>query len=147
MFALKSVNNTFSKNQLFIIVILQKVIFMSKHTLVIGASENPERYSNIAIKRLKKYGHTVEAIGNKEGEVEGVAFSKSRNNFEGIDTVTMYIGERHQADYYNYILSLKPKRIIFNPGTENDTFEKMAKDKGIQVMEACTLVLLGTGQY
>ncbi len=120
---------------------------MGKYTLVIGASENPERYSNKAIRRLKHYGHSIAAIGNREGEVDGVAFSKQKTPFEGVDTVTMYIGVSHQQEYIDYILSLKPKRIIFNPGTENDDFEAKAKAAGIETMEACTLVLLGTGQY
>ncbi len=120
---------------------------MEKYTLVIGASENLERYSNKAIRKLKQYGHRIAAIGNREGNVEDISFSKEKKNFEGIDTVTLYIGERHQPEYYDYILSLKPKRIIFNPGAENEEFETLAKKQGIQTMEACTLVLLGTGQY
>ena len=118
-----------------------------KHTLVIGASENSERYSNMAIKKLNKYHHPVVAIGNREGEVDGISFSKEKKQFENIDTVTLYIGVSHQKEYYDYLLSLNPKRIIFNPGTENEEFEKLAQAKGIQTMEACTLVLLSTGQY
>ncbi len=121
--------------------------FMGKYTLVIGASENPERYSNKAISRLKHYGHSIAAIGNKDGNVEGVSFSREKKPFDGIDTVTLYVGVPHQAEYIDYVLSLKPKRIIFNPGTENDEFEARAREQGIQTMEACTLVLLGTGQY
>lgn len=120
---------------------------MNKPTLVIGASENPERYSNKAIKRLLHFGHDVVAIGNKEGRVDGVAFSKEHKPFSNLDTVTMYISPRHQHEYIDYIISLKPKRIIFNPGTENEEFESMAQEQGIQTLEACTLVLLGTGQY
>lgn len=120
---------------------------MGKYTLVIGASENPERYSNKAIVRLKQHGHSIAAIGNKDGIVDGVRISSEKNSFEGIDTVTIYLGVPHQAAYIDYVLSLKPKRIIFNPGTENDDFEAKAKEQGIQTMEACTLVMLGTGQY
>lgn len=120
---------------------------MGKHTLVIGASENTERYSNKAIRKLKQYNHPITAIGNRDGIVEGVAFSKERPTIEEVDTVSMYIGPAHQGEYVDYILSLHPKRIIFNPGTENDEFEAKAAQQGIQVMEACTLVLLGTGQY
>ena len=120
---------------------------MGKYTLVIGASENPERYSNKAIVRLKQHGHSIAAIGNKDGIVDGVRISSEKNPFEGIDTVTIYLGVPHQAAYIEYVLSLKPKRIIFNPGTENDDFEAKAKEQGIQTMEACTLVMLGTGQY
>ena len=120
---------------------------MSRYTLVIGASENPERYSNKAIRKLKQYGHKIAAIGSRAGNVEGVTFSKEKIQFEEIDTVTLYIGARHQPEYYDYILSLKPKRIIFNPGTENTALESLAKEHHIQTMDACTLVLLGTGQY
>ena len=120
---------------------------MGKYTLVIGASENPERYSNKAILRLKESGHPIAAIGNKDGIVDGISFSKEKKFFEGIDTVTIYLGVPHQAAYIDYVLSLKPKRIIFNPGTENDDFEAKANEQGIQTMKACTLVMLGTGQY
>ncbi|MBK7762765.1 MAG: CoA-binding protein [Bacteroidetes bacterium] len=120
---------------------------MSKYTLVIGASENESRYSNMAIKKLVKYGHPVAAIGLRDGKVEGIPFSKEHKVFADIDTVTLYINETHQQDYYDYILSLNPKRIIFNPGTENPELEKLANQKGIEAVEACTLVMLGTGQY
>jgi len=120
---------------------------MSRHTLVIGASENPSRYSNMAIHKLKQHGHPISAIGLKEGVVDGVSFSKERKAFKDIDTITLYIGPAHQPEYYEYLISLKPKRIIFNPGTENDEFEQMARSKGIKVLEACTLVMLSTGQY
>lgn len=119
----------------------------SKKTLVIGASEKSERYSNKAIKMLRKHQHEVVAIGNKAGIVEEVTFSKEKISFENIDTVTMYIGKAHQPEYYDYILSLNPKRIIFNPGTENIEFENLAKAKGIECLEACTLVMLSTRQY
>lgn len=120
---------------------------MGKYTLVIGASEKPERYSNKAIRKLKQHGHEIAAIGNRSGMVEGIPFSSERKLYEDIDTVTLYIGPAHQAEYIDYVLSLKPKRIIFNPGTENEDFEHKAKKEGIETMEACTLVLLGTGQY
>jgi predicted CoA-binding protein len=123
------------------------ILYMGKYTLIIGASENPTRYSNMAIKKLVQNGHPVAAIGNKEGKVEGISFSKTKTNFEEIDTVSLYIGQRHQPEYYDYVLSLNPKRIIFNPGTENEEFESLANAKGIKTMEACTLVLLGTSQY
>ena len=119
----------------------------SNKTLVIGASEKTERYSNKAIKMLRKYNHDVVAIGNKAGNVDDVSFSKEKIDFENIDTVTMYIGEAHQPEYYDYIISLNPKRIIFNPGTENTEFENLAKAKGIKCLEACTLVMLSTRQY
>jgi predicted CoA-binding protein len=119
----------------------------TKKTLVIGASENPARYSNLAINMLLEYGHPVVAIGNRNGVVAGVSFDKEKHLFTDIDTVTLYLNPGRQEDYYDYILSLNPKRIIFNPGTENSFFEKLAGEKGIGTLEACTLVLLRTGQY
>jgi uncharacterized protein len=120
---------------------------MNKPTLVIGASTNEERYSNRAIKMLVKHQHDVSAIGQKEGIVEGVGIDVTTPHFEKIHTVTLYINPTLQENYYEYILSLNPKRIIFNPGTENPFFYKIATDKGIEAIEACTLVLLSTTQY
>lgn len=116
-------------------------------TLVLGASENPERYSNRAIKSLVNHGQKVAAIGLKNGVVSGVEFSKERQAFEDIDTVTLYLSRQNQVQYYDYILSLKPRRIIYNPGAENPELEALASKAGIENLEACTLVLLGTGQY
>jgi predicted CoA-binding protein len=118
-----------------------------KKTLVIGASENPDRYSYLAINRLRANQHPVVAIGNHNGTVAGVSFTKDKQDFEGIDTVTLYINPKRQPEYYNYIIGLKPKRIIFNPGTENPELEKLAAENGIEPVEACTLVLLSTGQF
>ncbi|MBT0608336.1 CoA-binding protein [Aequorivita echinoideorum] len=118
-----------------------------KKTLVIGASLNPGRYSNIAINRLVRYGHEVEAIGLKKGEVAGVEISTDKENFDGIDTVTLYMNPKRQGEYYDYIVSLKPKRVIFNPGTENPELYKILREKNIESEVACTLVLLGTNQY
>jgi len=118
-----------------------------KKTLVMGASENPDRYSYLAINRLKSRGHDVVAIGKKAGAVNGVPFDKEKKQFEDVDTVTLYLNPANQKEYYDYIVSLHPKRIIFNPGTENDELESLAKANGIKTQEACTLVLLGTGQY
>lgn len=120
---------------------------MSKKTMVIGASTNNERYSNMAIKRLRLYQHEVVAIGLKEGVVEGVHINTSLDACDDIDTVTMYVGPQNQSAYYDYIVSLKPKRVIFNPGTENEEFYKILKANDIPHYEYCTLVLLGTGQY
>lgn len=116
-------------------------------TLVIGASEKQERYSNKAIRALRKHQHEVVAIGARTGMVLDVPFDQEKKHFEGVDTVTLYVGPAHQGEYYNYILQLKPRRIIFNPGTENDAFMDLAQQHQIQCMEACTLVLLSTGQY
>lgn len=116
-------------------------------TLVIGASEKPERYSHKAIRMLRRHGIQVEAIGAREGQVEDVHFSPEKKLFADIDTVTLYVGPVHQPAYYEYILLLKPRRIIFNPGTENPEFVKLATAQDIYCQEACTLVLLSTGQY
>lgn len=119
----------------------------SKRTLVLGASERPDRYSNIAIQRLRQHHHEVVAIGNREGKVLDVGIQKETEAFTHIDTVTLYLNPNNQKPYYDYILSLHPKRIIFNPGTENPDLERLAREKGIETIAACTLVMLSTGQY
>ncbi len=116
-------------------------------TLVLGASENKERYSNIAINMLKDYNHEVVALGNRAGEVRGVPFSKEKKAFNDIDTVSLYLGPQNQAEYYDYVDSLKPRRVIFNPGTENPDWIAHLAKKGIETEVACTLVLLRTKQY
>ena len=120
---------------------------MQKKTLVIGASENEERYSNLAVKKLTAYNHTVVALGNKEGVINNTKIVKENPVLTDVDTVTLYLNPINQKPYYDYIISLKPKRIIFNPGTENEELEKLASANGINTMEACTLVLLSTNQY
>jgi uncharacterized protein len=120
---------------------------MEKKTLVLGASDNPSRYSYLAIQRLRNHGHPVVAVGRKNTKVADVIIETGQLKFDNIDTVTLYLNPRHQQEYYNYILSLKPKRIIFNPGAENDELAALAKQKGIQPIEACTLVMLSTNQY
>jgi predicted CoA-binding protein len=118
-----------------------------KYTLVLGASEKSERYSNKAVKMLTKYNHPVLAIGNKKGMIDQTEILIEPMNVNDIDTVTLYLNAGRQLAYYDYILSLKPKRIIFNPGTENDELEQLAAENNIETLEACTLVLLSTGQY
>src|SRR5688572_11315353 len=118
-----------------------------KKTLVLGASDNPARYSYLAIQRLRNHGHPVAGIGRKNTKVGDVLIEKEKQPIADIDTVTLYLNPRHQQEYYDYILSLKPKRIIFNPGTENDKLVELAKEKKIETMEACTLVMLSTGQF
>jgi predicted CoA-binding protein len=118
-----------------------------KKTLVIGASENPDRYSYKAIKALVSHQHEVVAIGLRVGEVAGVSFNSEKKAYENIDTVTLYVGPQNQSEYYSYIIGLKPKRVIFNPGTENPEFIAQLKAAGIYPEIACTLVLLATGQY
>jgi hypothetical protein len=118
-----------------------------KKTLVLGASENPDRYSNIAIKRLLNKGIDVVAIGIKTGEVDGVKIEIIKKEFVDIDTVTLYLSAKNQVEYYKYILSLKPNRVLFNPGTENSDFEALLTKNGISFERACTLVLLSLGKY
>ncbi len=120
---------------------------VKKKTLVLGASENPARYSYLAINRLKNNQHPVIAIGKKKGTVAGIAIETEKIKLEDIDTVTLYLNADHQKEYYDYIISLHPKRIIFNPGTENDALADLAVKNNIKPLEACTLVLLSTGQY
>jgi len=121
---------------------------MSKaYTLVIGASENPERYSNRAISMLRSRGIPVHAVGLRAGFVGDVPVQTGQPEFSDIDTVTLYLGISRQAAVEDYIISLRPRRVIFNPGTENPPFEKRLKDYGIEVEEACTLVLLSSGAY
>ncbi len=119
----------------------------NKKTLVLGASSNPERYSFLAVNKLVKNNHPVIAIGNKKGKVGDIEIGTEQKPIEDIDTVTLYLNPQNQKPYYDYILSLKPKRIIFNPGTENEELQNLAKKNYINVMEACTLVLLSTSQY
>ncbi len=116
-------------------------------TLVLGASENPARYSNMAIKKLIARQQPVVAIGKKKGLVSGIQIETTQKPFTGIDTVTIYLNPLHQKEYYQYIISLQPKRIIFNPGAENDELFDLAVQHHIKPLEACTLVLLNTGQY
>lgn len=118
-----------------------------KKTLVIGASENPERYSNKAIRALLANGQEVVALGLKKGSVQGIEFHTQKEAFKDIDTVTLYVGPQNQPEYYSYIIGLKPRRVIFNPGTENPEFISRLKAAGIYPEVACTLVLLATGQY
>lgn len=119
----------------------------NKKTLVLGASDNPSRYSYLAINRLMKNGHPVVAVGRKKTSVAGIEIEKEKKEFYDVDTVTLYLNPTNQREYYDYIVKLKPKRIIFNPGTENEELYELAKKNNIQTMEACTLVLLSTGQY
>jgi predicted CoA-binding protein len=118
-----------------------------KKTLIIGASSNPERYSYLAAERLLSHGHEIELIGKRPEEIFGKTIDTEKKDFEGIDTVTLYVSEKFQPEYYDYIVSLHPKRVIFNPGTENKEFEDLLKANNIDAEESCTLVLLGSGMY
>lgn len=117
--------------------------------LVLGASTNEERYSNLAVKRLKKYGHEVIAVGNKTGEIEDIPIivNPTADSVKPIDTISLYIGPQNQKQWEDFIISVNPKRIIFNPGTENAEFENKLSKLGIEVVEYCTLMLLQSGQF
>ena len=117
-------------------------------TLVIGASENPSRYSNKAMRMLQDIDEPTIGIGRKKGQAHGVEIIKDKPPLEDIDTVTLYVSQKYQDEYIDYVINeIKPNRIIFNPGTENDQFYRKAKESGIEAIEACTLVMIRTGQY
>jgi len=120
---------------------------MSKKTLVLGASEKPDRYSYLAVEKLKRFNHPVIAMGRKQGNINETPIITKEEPLTGIDTVTLYLNADNQKQYYDYILSLQPKRIIFNPGAENEELANIAKANGIEPLEACTLVLLSIGKY
>jgi predicted CoA-binding protein len=118
-------------------------------TVVIGATPNPSRYAFMAAQMLKNYNHEFVPVGIKKGEVQGqlIVQITDRPEIKDVDTITMYIGPQRQTPWYDYILSLKPRRIIFNPGSENPDLARLAEEKGVEVIEACTLVMLRTNQY
>ena len=118
-----------------------------KKTLVIGASENPARYSNMAIQSLRKHGNDVVALAKRAGKVIDTPIQTKFPESDDIDTVTLYVGSKRQPEYYNQLLELQPKRVIFNPGTENEELVELLEEKGIEAIEVCTLVMLNTGQY
>jgi predicted CoA-binding protein len=118
-----------------------------KKTLVLGATTNPSRFAYLATLRLRHYGHPVELVGVRQGEVAGMPIRHDLQPLDDIHTVTLYINPERQKSYYDYLLSLNPQRIIFNPGTENPELEALAEARGIETVEGCTLVMLSTGQY
>ncbi|MCG8477381.1 MAG: CoA-binding protein [Cytophagales bacterium] len=122
---------------------------MKKKTLVVGASENPDRYSYKATNMLLEYGHPIVLTGIKKGTINGEPFHliKDREEFSELDTVTLYVSPKNQKDIMDYLIGLKPKRVIFNPGTENPDFYEKLKAQNIDYQEACTLVLLRSNQY
>ena len=119
----------------------------NKKTLILGASTKPERYAFKAITSLVAHGHSVIAIGQNQGEVAGISIRTKNIPLKNIDTVSLYLNPLRQREYYNYIIETKPKRVVFNPGTENPEFYQLLKSNNIKVEEACTLVLLATNQY
>ena len=116
-------------------------------TLVIGASLNPDRYSNKAVLMLSNAGIPVIAFGLKKGSISNVQIDTALKSYKNIHTVTLYLNPKHQEAYYEYIIKLKPKRVIFNPGTENPIFYRLLRESNIYYEIACTLVLLSTNQY
>lgn len=127
--------------------VFKRINMTNKKTLVLGASPNPARYSYLAVDKLREKGHDVIAIGKHIGKVSDVEINTEQKQIDNLDTVTLYLNANNQKGYYNYILSQHPKRIIFNPGAENEELATLAKEKGIIPQQACTLVLLSTGQY
>ena len=126
---------------------MRNLFKMDKKTIVLGASPNPSRYSYLAVNRLIAHGHDVVAIGRRSGSINGTNIITDHPIIQGVDTITLYLNAQNQKQYYDYILSLHPKRVIFNPGAENDELASLAAQHNIEPMEACTLVLLSTGQY
>ena len=119
----------------------------SRKTLVVGASEKPHRYANKAIRKLLRYGHEVVPLAPRSGQVAGVPFVTGFPEVKDVHTITLYIGPARQTAFYDYLLALKPDRIIFNPGTENDIFQQKAKAQGVEIIQDCTLVMLETGVF
>jgi uncharacterized protein len=122
---------------------------MNKKTVIIGATTNPARYAYLTADMLTEYQHEVVPLGIRKGVVFGkeILDIRQKPRITDVDTVTLYIGPQRQPEWYDYVLGLKPKRIIFNPGTENDEFARLAEEKGIETLEACTLVMLRSNQY
>ena len=120
---------------------------MKKKTLVLGASTNPERFSYMAVRKLKYAGFPVVAVGLREGEIMGVRIEKPFPKFENIHTITIYIGPKNLPPFYDYIFSLKPQRVIFNPGTESPEFAEALDASGVEVEHACTLIMISNNLY
>lgn len=118
-----------------------------KTTVVIGASPNPSRYAYLAVNKLRSAGKSVRALGVKPGKISDVQIEIDRPDIKDVDTITLYIGPKIQAEWKTYILQLQPRRVIFNPGTESPSFAKELELAGVEVLIACTLVMLSTGQY
>ncbi|NVO18074.1 MAG: CoA-binding protein [Bacteroidetes bacterium] len=116
-------------------------------TLVLGASTNPTRYSHLCILEFAKRSFPVEAVGLREGLAGNISIMTGQPWFENIHTITLYLGANNQKAYYNYILSLNPKRVIFNPGAENPEFELMLENAGIEVVHACSIMMLHAGVF
>lgn len=118
-----------------------------KKTIVLGASTNTARYSYLVANKLVRKGYPIVNVGRKKGEVAGVEIESTEQVYDDIDTITVYIGASNQPSYYDYVLATNPKRVIFNPGAENEELEKLLQEKNIETINACTLVMLNTGQF
>ncbi|PRD51309.1 CoA-binding protein [Sphingobacterium gobiense] len=118
-----------------------------KKTLIVGASTNPARYAYLVANKLVRKGYPIVNVGRKEGKVAGIPIETTGTIHTDIDTITLYVGPQNQSVYYDYILQTKPKRVIFNPGTENEELKQKLEEAGIEAVEACTLVMLNTEQY
>jgi len=118
-----------------------------KKTMVLGASPNPVRFSHKAVKSLLRHDQEVVAVGFREGMIADQEILVGMPRIENVHTVSIYIGSSRQADYYDYIISLKPKRVIFNPGTINPEFMGRLNREGIEPVAECMLVLLNDGEY
>ncbi|NJN42117.1 MAG: CoA-binding protein [Flammeovirgaceae bacterium] len=122
---------------------------MISRVVIVGATPNQHRYAFMAGEMLMRYGYKIIPVGIKKGELFGEKILNIRQSppIENVDTITMYIGKKHQPEYYDYLLSLAPKRIIFNPGTENEEFYKKTEESNIEIIEGCTLVMLRSGEF
>ncbi|CAN5917074.1 CoA-binding protein [soil metagenome] len=118
-----------------------------KKTVVLGATDNPDRFAYKAVRKLQQHGHEVVPVGIRKGQVGGLDIINDKKPVEEVDTVTLYVGPGNQPPWYDYILSLKPKRIIFNPGTENPELERLARENDIRSLHHCTLIMLAVGEY
>ena len=120
-----------------------------KKTVIVGASSKPGRYAQIAGRMLKEYNHPIISLGLKGEEVFGetILDIKQKPDLKEVDTITLYVSPKHQEGWYDYLISLNPKRIIFNPGTENPELIEIAKAENIETVIGCTLVMLRSNQY
>jgi predicted CoA-binding protein len=123
------------------------MLIKEKKTLILGATPDSSRYAYLAANRLVRTGHPIVNVGIKKGDVAGVPIEPAQEIHTDIDTITLYLGPQNQPPLYDYILATKPKRIIFNPGTENPELRNLAREHGIETLAACTLVMLSTGEY
>lgn len=120
---------------------------LAKKTVVLGATPNPTRYANRAVHRLQREGIETVPVGIRRGEIDGTTILNDEPAIEGVHTITLYLNPQRQRTYYDYIFSLNPRRIIYNPGTENPELMQLAQERGIENEVACTLVMLASGSY